>query len=1223
MENENKLIEMFNFRTKHHKKIDEKYITSYKKLFYHLKKLQREKKISLHPENNYLNNNNLAKDIYFRKYFLKDMQENRLEDKPEDVFLRLASYIASVEEDEKKQFKYAERFYEILYKGYFLPGGRVIAGAGDLFRLKTLANCFVTVIQDDNIESIYNAAYDCARTYSYGGGIGVDISSLRPKDSIVHNAADKSTGAVSFMELYSLTTGLIGQSGRRGALMLTIDVKHPDVIDFINVKQNPNWITKQIVEQCKWSNKFNDEQLQEIQKQVRENTQVRFANISLKVSDEFMNAVEETKLYPENNILVYKKLNKDKTYELYQNGDIHYSYKIPSKDINKYQFSNNFNSIEELNNYLSKFNVSIKKEDLKDINKRDVFGDLIVSTNEEYDLAIHYTGDFLTYFGSENTKSIKNLINVKEIWNNFVKGNYNTAEPGLIFWDTMRNYSPSDYMGKKISSTNPCFSKDNFVLTDKGPRQIADVINKKINVIVDDKIIKTQGFFSTGKKEVYEIKTEEGFKIKLTNNHLLNKENNWTEVKNLKKGDKLKLQFHNKIEWKGEGTFDEGFLLGLLVGDGTFSDNMVKLSVWNDDKLKKIILKKLKPFMKLDSYEGWDDKFQENKWNIKSKYLTDIAKKYNVLPKTKEITKEIETASYNFQRGFINGFFSADGCVQHSKYKGYRYLRLNQSNLKRLEVVQRMLAKFGIYSKIYLRRNEEEKIFPNNPNKAYKTKKNYEISITKKSLVKFNKIIGCEGYKKEKLKEIANSFSKGPYNEDWDVTIKQIKKIGKEEVYDIKVPGENRLDVNGFDAHNCGEIPLEDGGACNLASLNLSRFVKNGYTDKAEIDWENFKTATKDVVRFLDNVITWNIALNPLEKQRDAAKDTRRLGIGLMGIADMLNQLGLGYDSDEALHLIEEFSKKLANYCYIASAELAKEKEPIPIWDYKKYSKCPFFIERLDDDVKELIKKNGLRNIALLSIAPTGTISNVILGYNNENKNYIGVSGGIEPIFALFYTRRSEQMNEGAFYKVFHSTVQAYIDQNKLNEKIKNVNDVEELKTILPKHFFRTSHYINPETRVKVQGLCQKYIDHSISSTVNLPESVSPEVISKIYLDAWKKGLKGITIYRDGSRFPILSVQQEISEFQEFKNKMFKVYLDEIKIMKGDEIFMYNNKLLTPFHAIKEKIKIEEVDNKKNIVKETKVFKYIKDQDDDDKKPSKKACKVEYVNGKLVKNCGD
>src|SRR5690606_18699361 len=132
---------------------------------------------------------------------------------------------------------FAEKFYLDLFEGYYLPGGRVIAGAGDLYRLKTLANCFVSLIEEDSLEGIYKSAYEAARTYSFGGGIGVDISHLRPKGAKVHNAADNSTGAVSFMELFSLTTGLIGQSGRRGALMLTIDVKHPDVLDFIHVKK--------------------------------------------------------------------------------------------------------------------------------------------------------------------------------------------------------------------------------------------------------------------------------------------------------------------------------------------------------------------------------------------------------------------------------------------------------------------------------------------------------------------------------------------------------------------------------------------------------------------------------------------------------------------------------------------------------------------------------------------------------------------------------------------------------------------------------------------------------------------------------------------------------------------------------------------------------------------------------------------------------------------------
>ena len=296
---------MFEYKSKLHTLVDNQRISSYRRLYYEIKAMQENEQLQMHPNNKYLGGNELAQDIYKRKYFLHDLHGKHIESRPEEVFRRLSAYIAAIEPDPLKQKEWAVNFYKILYNGEFLPGGRVIAGAGDLYRLKTLANCFVAVIKEDNIESIYHAAYECARTYSYGGGIGVDISCLRPRGARVHNASNTSTGSVSFMELYSLTTGLIGQNGRRGALMLTIDVKHPDVPDFINAKKVPNWVTQQIEEQCKWSGAFKEDQLKVIQQQVRENTQVRFANISLKITDEFMQSVEEQNTYGKNKILTY------------------------------------------------------------------------------------------------------------------------------------------------------------------------------------------------------------------------------------------------------------------------------------------------------------------------------------------------------------------------------------------------------------------------------------------------------------------------------------------------------------------------------------------------------------------------------------------------------------------------------------------------------------------------------------------------------------------------------------------------------------------------------------------------------------------------------------------------------------------------------------------------------------------------------------------------------
>jgi ribonucleoside-diphosphate reductase alpha chain len=378
----------------------------------------------------------------------------------------------------------------------------------------------------------------------------------------------------------------------------------------------------------------------------------------------------------------------------------------------------------------------------------------------------------------------------------------------------------------------------------------------------------------------------------------------------------------------------------------------------------------------------------------------------------------------------------------------------------------------------------------------------------------------------------------------------------------------------------CAEVPLEDGGACNLGSINLSRFVVNGYEANAYLDWDQLAESSAILVRFLDNVVTWNEDLNPLEKQRLAAKETRRLGLGVMGIADMVNQLGIAYDSNEGIELIRKVMEFITNASFQASASLAAEKGASPIYEEDDYMECPFIQESLSEETQNMIRENGIRNIAIMSIAPTGSISNIVLGYQIEDKNYIGVSGGVEPIFAIYYTRRSESLDKGRnkFFKVFHSTVQAYIDKMGLQEKVDAADNIED---VLPEYFSRTAHLINSEKRVDIQGGIQKYVDHSISSTINLPEDVNPEVISDVYLKAWKNKLKGVTVYRDGSRFPILSVEGELTEFQKQKGKMYTIANEngETVEVNGDEIMkMPDGSLTTVYHYLKNSnIGIEDV----------------------------------------------
>ncbi len=1188
------LQKMFEHKSKLSNLVSENWLNSYKENLLMLRQMQRTGEIPVHPENKYLGENELAFSIYKNKYYLKDLEGNIIETRPEETFARLASYISAVEPEDSERKKWAMKFYDALYNGYFLPGGRVIAGAGDLYRLKTLANCFVSVIEKDNIESIYKAAYECARTYSFGGGIGVDISVLRPKDSVVHNAADKSTGAVSFMEIYSLTTGLIGQSGRRGALMLTLDVKHPDVFHFIKVKKNPNWVTRQIVEQCKWSGLFTDAQLSEVERQVRENTQVRFANISLKVTDEFMHSIIEENQFGRNKILLYKKSGKVTVSGISQDETTHYSFEISSKKIENYELERVFDSSEEFANYLKKtYGLQLDAEILDDYSKRDMFGDYVISlADKEFDLAVKRAGDFMLYFNSENTGEIKQLVKARDIWDQFIEGNHQTAEPGLIFWSTMTKYSPSNYVGRPITSTNPCVAFDSLIPTKNGIERIDSI--KSDGILIDSRAIQYESNsgqitsqigcqfvkplrrMMTGIKECFTLETKSGYEITATPDHKILTLNGWKEMKDITENDsvliqsgkgsfsqnrKLPFEVQNTIIGKNNRTYklnlpsewsrELGIFLGWLVGDGFYNEKYNKVGLVfakEDEDARKIIQPVFEKYC--------NRKIKELKYpngciqlRSSSRYMINFLKNLGVAQANQqsEVPSALLTATEEAVIGFLEGLFSSDGTIALGS-NSRNYLRLNSSSIKLLKQVQLILLNLGIKSTIYDR------------------------SAKSKTFRYINKQGDIIKYKTSDINYELNALSHFDfYTERFTDKVKHKNYAGKKQVWDITEPLSHSFIANGIIAHNCGEVPLEDGGACNLGSINLSRFVTNGYTENAKIEWEQLGEVVNTLTRFLDNVITWNQTLNPLEKQRTAASETRRIGLGIMGIADMLNLLGIEYDSEEGIALLEKISRLIANVSYQTSAYIAQEKGPSPIYDYEQYSRCPFFQEILSPEVKQTIKQHGLRNIAILSIAPTGTISNIILGFTNNNKYYVGVSGGIEPIFSLYYTRRSESFGN-VFFKVFHSTVQAYIDMHGIAEKVQDAKSETELKTVLPKHFFRTAHYIDPMNRVRIQGIAQKYIDHSISSTVNLSEDIEPEVISNIYIEAWKHGLKGITIYRDGSRYPILSVEGKQTEFQIIKKHSYE-YTEKDgakKILKGDSVIKLDTgKLTTVYHALK------------------------------------------------------
>jgi len=294
----------------------------------------------------------------------------------------------------------------------------------------------------------------------------------------------------------------------------------------------------------------------------------------------------------------------------------------------------------------------------------------------------------------------------------------------------------------------------------------------------------------------------------------------------------------------------------------------------------------------------------------------------------------------------------------------------------------------------------------------------------------------------------------------------------------------------------CAEEPLPAGGSCLLGSINLAEFVTNPFTKKAKFDIDSLKEAVKISVKYLNEILEEGLPLHPLAEQRESVNNWKQIGLGIMGLGDALIKLGVKYGSEQAIELCDKIGFNMADTAIYASAMLAKELGSYPMYNKEAIFSSMYFQTNTSAETKKAVEKYGLRNSQLLTIAPTGSISTML-----------GVSGGIEPIYNISYTRKTESLHgEDRYYKVFTPIVRDYMDANGLKE------DDE-----LPDYFV-TAMTLNYKERVNMQAAWQRHIDASISSTVNVPSAFTAAEVKELYLYAWKMGLKGITIYRDGCR---------------------------------------------------------------------------------------------------------
>ncbi len=1062
-----------------------------------------------------------SQDIWDKKYRLRSKTGEPVDATIDDTWQRVARALSDVEATPELREQWFERFLWALRRGA-IPAGRITSNAGALEHKPATStiNCTVSGTIRDSMDNILDKVHEAGLTLKAGCGIGYEFSTLRPRGAYVSGAGAYTSGPLSFMDIYDKMCFTVSSAGgRRGAQMGTFDVSHPDVKEFIRAK--------------------------------RENGRLRQFNLSLLITDGFMQAVEHDEDWP----LVFPVHVKEK-------GDI----------------------------------------DLDDATK---------VVWREWPTHEHYVEreDGLV------ACKIYGHIRARHLWDMIMVSTYDYAEPGFILIDKV-NEMNNNWWCEHIRATNPCVTADTWVQTVEGPRQVRDLLGRGFMARVDgkDHATSAEGFFRTATKPVLALQTEEGYRLRLTHDHRVRRvsrltrwsvDTEWCAAGELRAGDRVLLNDHRaNASWSGSLTAEQGYLLGLLVGDGTLKQEAAVLSVWPQAAavnatggcgayaLMDEALRCAQTLSHRADFAGWSEVQGRGEWRMKSAALRDLAFELGMAPGDKAITPALEQASSEAYRGFLRGFFDADGSVQGSQAKGVS-VRLAQSDIARLEAVQRMLLRLGIPSRIYRdRRPAGSAMLPDGHggSRAYATQAQHELVVAGESLTRFDELVGfTDRDKAARLKTLLAGYRRTLNRARFVATVSTVDANGVEDVYDVQVPGINTFDGNGLHAHNCGEQPLPPYGSCLLGSINLTTFVRDPFGPKARFDWDEYREVVKIFTRMLDNVVEINGL--PLEQQRQEILSKRRHGMGFLGLGSTLTMLKMRYGDAEAVAFTEDVSREMAVAGWEVALDLAKEKGPAPVLTqnytvtgdmlrkrpemvedgYKvgdlipgrvlhaKYSR---YMQRVASVAPNLVKELaevGARFTHHSSIAPTGTIS---LSLANNASN------GIEPSFAHHYSRNVIREGRKSKEKVEVYSFELLAYRALINAGALPFSD--DPKTKLPEYFVSADD-ISPKEHVDIQAASQLWVDSSISKTANVPTDYPYEDFKDIYFYAYKQGLKGCTTFR----FNPAAFQGVLVKEADLENTLYRFELEDGSVveLKGNEEVEYDGEMHTAanlFDALKE-----------------------------------------------------
>lgn len=773
---------------------------------------------------------------------------------------------------------------------------------------------------------------------------------------------------------------------------------------------------------------------------------------------------------------------------------------------------------------------------------------------------------------------ISKEVSAKNVWDTMIQNAWESAEPGALFWDTIIRESVSDCyanFGFETIATNPSLRADTLVLTNNGIfpiKQLAET-TPNITILNCNKEWKDAKVFCSGKnKQLVKITFQNNQTVFCTKEHKWPVLNTLNNLYNKHTGKVIKkvsidLQKQDKIYFpnitnpidnkKCKFTKEDGFVLGWLYGDGWQSwhitqNKLVLGFIFNKEDVKcgiaNRVLNYTNNIAKIPSTIKQDHESQS--WTYQTsdpmviKHFKELGADYkeNGLPKT------LWSGNSNFIHGFIDGLYSSDGYVECNNKPSNNRIILTTSRILISQQLQQLLSFYGIKSNI---RHQTSRL--KNRTKIYHR---YDLQISGLHSKKFADIFILSNDKNNTLQQIKNQSFDNYSNTREYLVVKTVELTDiYEDVYDITVDDDTHTFMTEVGiTGNCSELPLPPLDSCRLLLLNLYSFVEKPFTKDAYFNFDKFYKYAQIAQRLMDDVIDLELEcinriiskiktdpeedklkereLNLWYRVREMCTNGRRTGTGFTALADTLAALGYKYGDDKSLAITDRIAKTLKFGCYRSSVDMAKELTPFPIFNYELEKDNPFLNRVKNEELwlspnnidspgfisgselYEDMKKYGRRNIACLTLSPAGTIS-------IETQT---TSGGEPALYLVAKRRKKGNLHDDNFRVDFvdqngDSWMEFEFEHPKLTEWKKITGETDITKS---PWYGCCAEDLNYSQRIKLQATIQKHIDHSISSTINLPEDTTIETVGMIYEEAWKSGCKGITIYRKNCRTGVI-----------------------------------------------------------------------------------------------------